>query len=142
MIAVTAPTGNIGRQVLENILDRGEAVRVIARDPSPFPPRTRERVEVLRGSHDDPDVVNRAFAGADAVFWLVPPNPAAESLEAAYLDFTRPACAAFEGQGVRRVVGVSALGRGTAMARNAGAGDGVAGNGRPDRGAPASATGR
>jgi len=64
--------------------------------------------------------VNRAFAGADAVFWLVPPNPTAESLEAAYLDFTQPACGALKSCGVRRVVGVSALGRGTALARNAG----------------------
>jgi uncharacterized protein YbjT (DUF2867 family) len=47
MIVVTAPTGNIGHQVLENILDRGEPVRVIARDPSRLPPRTRERVEVV-----------------------------------------------------------------------------------------------
>ena len=34
------------------------------------------------------------------------------------MDFTRPACDAFKSQGVRRVVGVSALGRG--VARNAG----------------------
>jgi len=34
------------------------------------------------------------------------------------VDFTRPACDAFKSQGVRRVVGVSALGRG--VARNAG----------------------
>jgi uncharacterized protein YbjT (DUF2867 family) len=64
--------------------------------------------------------VNRAFAGADAVFWLVPPNPTAESLEVAYLDFTRPACEALKSCGVRRVVGVSALGRGTVLVRNAG----------------------
>ena len=47
--------------------------------------------------------MNRAFAGADAVFWLVPPNPTAESLEAAYLDFTQPACGALKSCGVRRV---------------------------------------
>src|SRR6185369_16913455 len=34
--------------------------------------------------------------------------------------FTRPACEAFVSQGVKRVVGVSALGRGTAVAGNAG----------------------
>jgi uncharacterized protein YbjT (DUF2867 family) len=120
MIVVTAPTGTIGHQVLENLLDSGQPVRVIARDPSRLPSHTRERVEVVQGSHGDIDVVDEAFAGADSVFWLVPPDPQAESVEAAYVDFTRPACAALQSQGVRRVVGVSALGRGVAVARNAG----------------------
>ena len=54
------------------------------------------------------------------MFWLLPPDPRAESLEAAYVDFTRPACDAIKSHGVRRVVGVSALGRGTAVAAHAG----------------------
>src|SRR3979411_779725 len=120
MIVVTTPTGLIGRQVLENILDRGQPIRVIVRDPSRLPSRTLGRVEVFQGSHRDIDTVNKAFAGADAVFWLVPPDPHAESVEAAYVDFTRPATGALRSQGVKRVVGVSALGRGTVMARDAG----------------------
>jgi uncharacterized protein YbjT (DUF2867 family) len=120
MIVVTAPTGIIGHQVLEKVLASGESVRVIARDPARLPERIRDRVAVVRGSHGDLDVVNQAFAGAEAVFWLVPPDPHANSVEAAYLDFTRPACQAFKSQGVRRVVGVSALGRGTALAGHAG----------------------
>ena len=120
MIVVTAPTGTISQQLLENIMNSGEPIRVIARDPSRLPSQTLRGVEVVQGSHGDVDVVNRAFAGADCVFWLVPPDFQAESLEATYLDFTRPACRAFKNQGVKRVVGVSALGRGTAMAGNAG----------------------
>jgi uncharacterized protein YbjT (DUF2867 family) len=120
MIVITAPTGTIGHQVLENIFRSGEPTRVIARDPSRLPAPIGVRVEVVQGSHSDAAVVNQAFAGADAVFWLVPPNPRTTSVEAAYLDFTRPACDAIKSQGVRRVVGVSALGRGTAIAGNAG----------------------
>jgi uncharacterized protein YbjT (DUF2867 family) len=120
MIVITAPTGQIGHQVLDNLLDSGEPIRVIVRDPSRLPSHARERVEVVKGSHDDSHVVNQAFAGADVVFWLVPPDPQAESAEAAYVDFTRPACEAFNNQGVKRVVDVSVLGRGTALARNAG----------------------
>jgi uncharacterized protein YbjT (DUF2867 family) len=120
MIVVTTPTGAIGQQVLHTILDSGEPVRVIARDPSRIPSQTRGRVEIVQGSHGDIDTVTRAFAGADSVFWLVPPDPHAESLDAAYLGFTGPACEAFASQGVKRVVAVSALGRGTEMAGNAG----------------------
>jgi uncharacterized protein YbjT (DUF2867 family) len=120
MIVVTAPTGTIGHQVLENVLHGGEPIRVIARNPSGLPAQIRERVEVVQGSHGDIDVVSHAFAGADAVFWLAPPDPRAKSVDAAYVDFTRPACDALKTQGVRRVVGVSALGRGTAVAGSAG----------------------
>jgi len=115
MIVVTTPTGAIGRQVLGMLLDRGAPVRVIARDPERLPPQARERVEVVEGSHSDAAVVDRAFDGAEAVFWLVPPNFRAASLDAAYLDFTRPACTAFRRRGVKRVVGVSALGRGVTV---------------------------
>jgi uncharacterized protein YbjT (DUF2867 family) len=120
MIVITAPTGLIGHQVLDNVLGSGEPVRVIARDPSRLPAQVRERVEVVPGSHGDIGVVDRAFAGADAVFWLVPPDPHADSVEAAYVDFTRPACDAFKRHEVGRVVGISALGRGTAAAGHAG----------------------
>jgi uncharacterized protein YbjT (DUF2867 family) len=118
MIVITTPTGQIGRQILENVLDTEEPIRVIARDPSRLSLRARERVEVVPGSHDDIDVVMEAFADADCVFWLVPPNPHAESIQGHILDFTRPVCEAINNQGVRRVVGVSSLGRGTA--KNAG----------------------
>ena len=120
MIIITAPAGQIGHQVLGNVLSTGEPIRVIARDPSGLPAEARERVEVIQGSHGDIDVVDQAFAGADAVFWLVPPDPHANSAEAAYVDFTRPACDAFKRHGVQRVVGISALGRGTVAARHAG----------------------
>jgi uncharacterized protein YbjT (DUF2867 family) len=120
MIVVTTPTGLIGHQVLDNLLDSDEELRVIARDPSALSADLRERVEVVEGSHGDARVVDEAFAGADAVFWLTPPDPQAPSIEAAFVDFTRPAAGAFARHGVKRVVGVSALGRGTPWADRAG----------------------
>ena len=120
MIVITTPTGLIGSQVLENLLDTGEALRVIARDPSALPARAHDRVEVVRGSHGNAADVDEAFAGADAVFWLAPPDPRAPSVQAAFVGFARPAAEAFKKHGVRRVVGVSALGRGTPWAAHAG----------------------
>jgi uncharacterized protein YbjT (DUF2867 family) len=120
MIVITAPTGDIGHQVLERIIDSGEAIRVIARNPSQIATQMRDRVEILQGSHGDVDIVTRAFAGADTVFWLTPPDPRAESVEAAYVDFTRPACDAIKSQGVKRAVDITALGHGTASAGKAG----------------------
>ncbi|WP_122617868.1 NAD(P)H-binding protein [Streptomyces sp. Tu 4128] len=123
MIVITAPTGNIGRHLVPLLLEsapaRGEELRLIVRDPARLPEAVRERVEVVTGSHGDPAVVDRAFAGADAVFWLVPPD-ASRTSEDAYRGFTRPAANALAVHGVGHVVGVSALGRGTPVARRAG----------------------
>lgn len=122
MIVITTPTGNIGSQVLNTLLQSpsGEELRVIVRDPGKLPDSVRERVDVVAGSHADADVVDRAFAGADAVFWLIPPASSAPSLEVAYSGFTRPAAKAFATHRVEHVVGVSALGRGTGVAEHAG----------------------
>jgi uncharacterized protein YbjT (DUF2867 family) len=111
VIVICTPTGLIGRQVLGHVLDGGgRPVRVITRDPARLPRPVRERVEVVQGSLTDVDVVARAFAGADSVFWLVPPKPQTESVEGHLLDFTRPLCAAIGGQGVSRLVYVTGLG--------------------------------
>ncbi|GGA45993.1 NAD(P)H-binding protein [Paenibacillus physcomitrellae] len=112
MIVITAPTSKIGRQVLERILVSGEDIRVIARDPQRIPESIRQRVEVIQGSHADRDVVNRAFEGADAVFWLVPADKQAESVYDAYVRFSIPAADAIVRHRVGRVVAISALGRG------------------------------
>lgn len=119
MIVVTTPTGNIGAQLVKDLLSSGEKIRVIARDPSKLG-EVRNAVEIVEGSHGDGAVVNKAFKDAESVFWLVPPDTKAESMDAAYAGFTRPAAEAFKSQGVKRVVVVSALGRGTPMAAHAG----------------------
>ncbi|MFI9082193.1 NAD(P)H-binding protein [Streptomyces sioyaensis] len=124
MIVITAPTGQIGSRLLEILLGetrtRGEELRVIVRDPGKLPDVVRARVDVVTGSHGDAEVVDRAFAGADAVFWLVPSTPQAPSLDTMYSGFTRAAAKAFTTHGVGHVVGVSALGRGTPVAGRAG----------------------
>jgi uncharacterized protein YbjT (DUF2867 family) len=120
MIVITAPTGNVGRQVLGRVLAAGRPVRVIVRDPAKLSDDVRDRVEVVPGSHGDPRVVARAFAGADTLFWLLPGDRRAADPRAAYVDSARPAVDAIGTQGVRRVVGISALGRGTAFADRAG----------------------
>ncbi|PRY28228.1 NAD(P)H-binding protein [Pseudosporangium ferrugineum] len=120
MIVVTTPTGTIGRQVVHQLLDAGEPVRVIVRDPARLPAEIRDQVRSVIGTHNDPAVLAQAFADADAVFWLVPPDAQAPSLASYYVDFTRPAAAALTAHPVGRVVGISALGRGTPQAAHAG----------------------
>ncbi|MFF1786815.1 NAD(P)H-binding protein [Kitasatospora sp. NPDC058243] len=123
MIVITGPTGNIGRHLLSQLLESapaaGEELRVIVRDPARLPDAAHGRVDVVTGSHADAEVLDRAFEGADAVFWLVPPDSSLTPHDA-YSGFTRAAVEALVAHGVGHVVGVSALGRGTPLADRAG----------------------
>lgn len=111
MIVVTTPTGFIGSQLIQHLLAANETVRVIARDPDKLAPEVRGCVEIVRGSSDDEAVLNRALAGAESLFHVVPPFFGAPNVTEYYLQFTRPACAAMKRNGVSRVVTVSGVGR-------------------------------
>lgn len=111
MIVITAPTGQVGSRVLDALLDGEQNVRVIARDPDRLTRKARERAEVVPGSHRDPDVLAEALKGADSVMCLVPPDPRADDILEHYLGFARPLRDAVKAQGVKRVVGVTSLGR-------------------------------
>jgi uncharacterized protein YbjT (DUF2867 family) len=114
MIVITTPTGDIGHQILENVVQGSEAVRVIARDPSRIPKEVRQCVEVIQGSHGEAATIEEALTGADGLFWLIPPEPlmTLNSVEEAYVGFTKPAAEAIKKYGVKRVVAISAIGRG------------------------------
>lgn len=99
MIVITAPTSRIGRHVVDDLLAAGASLRAIVRDASKLADAVRDRVEIAGGSHGDADVVDRAFEGADAIFWLAPPD-GSKTLEAVYIDFTRPAADAIRARGV------------------------------------------
>lgn len=48
MIVITTPTGHIGHQLLERVLNTDEPIQVIARDPSRLPELVCEHVEVVQ----------------------------------------------------------------------------------------------
>ncbi|MEV5750159.1 NAD(P)H-binding protein [Actinoallomurus sp. NPDC052308] len=112
MFVITTPTGQIGSRLVRQLLDQDKEVRVIVRDASRLDDTVRERVETIDGSHDDPAVLDKALPGAEALFWLVPPNPQAPSAEEHYLSFARAGAAAIARHDVGHVVGVSSAGHG------------------------------
>ncbi len=112
MIVITTPTGQIGSQLVARLLADEQQGRVIVRDAAKLDVSVRERVEIVEGSHDDPTVLDQALPGAEALFWLVPPDPRAPSAEAYYLAFARAGAAAIRRHGVGHVVGVTSAGHG------------------------------
>jgi uncharacterized protein YbjT (DUF2867 family) len=67
MILVTGATGNIGKELVPQLLAKGEKVRIVTRDPAKVA-HLDAKVERLIGDLRDADTVKRAVAGADAVF--------------------------------------------------------------------------
>ena len=72
-IVINTPTGNIGRHLADKLLDAGETVTVISRSEGKVSELQARGAAVVVGSMDDPEVLQRAFAGAKAVFWVNPP---------------------------------------------------------------------
>jgi uncharacterized protein YbjT (DUF2867 family) len=67
-ILVTGATGRVGRHVVDQLVKRGQSVRVLTRDPSKanFP----AGVEVAKGELLDIDALRAAFKGVKALFLL------------------------------------------------------------------------
>jgi uncharacterized protein YbjT (DUF2867 family) len=67
-ILVTGATGRVGRHVVDQLVRRGQRVRVLTRDPAKadFP----AGVEVAQGDLLDIDALRRAFKGVRALFLL------------------------------------------------------------------------
>ncbi len=67
-ILVTGATGQIGRQVVQQLIDRGAQVRALVRDPAKadFP----SQVDVVQGDLLDPDSLRAAYQGVKTLFLL------------------------------------------------------------------------
>ena len=107
MIVITTPTGHNGSKVLEQLLKTDEKLRVIARDADKLPKEVKEKVEIIEGSLDDPKVLSKAYEGADALFFVIPPSFKYDDVDEYYLSFAKPTCEAIKEQKVKRVVFVS-----------------------------------
>src|SRR5271156_671588 len=109
---VTGATGFVGWHVARKLLDRGERVRVLARDPSRV--RELDGVERFQGDLRDPDSLARAVEGCGVVFhvaadyklWTREP----EEMFRSNVEGTRNLLAAAKSAGVDRVVYTSTVG--------------------------------
>jgi uncharacterized protein YbjT (DUF2867 family) len=99
-ILVTGATGNVGRHVVDQLVQRGAPVRALVRNPAKadFP----AGVDVVQGDLLDVDALRRAFAGVSTLFLLnaVVPDEFTQALVA--LNVAREA-------GVERVVYLSVI---------------------------------
>ncbi|MFF9607357.1 NAD(P)H-binding protein [Streptomyces sp. NPDC014684] len=122
-IAVTTPTGNVGRHVVTMLLRAGIRPRVLARDPGRLDPGVRREVDAVAVDQRDAEAVVAATAGVDALFWVDPPSAGPDPL-ADYAAATKSVASAVAANGIARTVFLSSVG--AEKRRGAGEIDGLA----------------
>jgi uncharacterized protein YbjT (DUF2867 family) len=110
VIVVTGATGNTGRVVAEKLLASGEKVRVVGRLAAKLTPLAAKGAEPCVADMTDPVGANRALAGAEAAYLVIPPNLKAENVRAYQEAVSDAMLAAVRQNGVRRVVMLSSIG--------------------------------
>jgi uncharacterized protein YbjT (DUF2867 family) len=108
-IAVTTPTGNVGRHVVAMLVRAGVRPRVLLRDPARLATPVRDEVDAVPVDLYDAEAVAAATEGVDALFWVDPPAAGEDPL-ADYARATAAVVRAVTGNGIGRVVFQSSVG--------------------------------
>jgi uncharacterized protein YbjT (DUF2867 family) len=74
MYVITGATGNTGSVIAERLLKAGQKVRVVGRDRKRLEKFTEKGAESFIADATDRGALTSAFAGAKAVYAMVPPN--------------------------------------------------------------------
>lgn len=108
MYVIIGATGNTGSVVANKLLAQGKKVRVVGRNPEHL--ARFIKAEAFVGDVTDADTVARAFAGAQAVYLMFPPNVKVPDFIAYQKQLTDAFAAAIEKNGVQHAVTLSSIG--------------------------------
>lgn len=110
-VLVIGATGQTGRHAVKQLLARGHEVRAFARNPSAIT-QSSDRLRVVQGDARDPESIDRAMHGQDAVLSTFGPrSPKKDDVQEVLM---RNLIAAMTKHGITRLVNLSAWGSGGA----------------------------
>ena len=110
MYVITGATGNTGSVVAGRLLEAGQKVRVVGRDPKRLEKFTEKGAESCIADATDAGALTNAFAGAKAVYAMIPPNMGAPDVRA-YMESVSDALrSAIAKNGVKHAVVLSSVG--------------------------------
>ncbi|HEY6148813.1 MAG TPA: NAD(P)H-binding protein, partial [Thermoanaerobaculia bacterium] len=102
--AIAGISGNVGGAAARALLDRGERIRAIVRDPAKGGPWASRGAEVALADLADAQGLASAFEGADAAFVLNPPAYRDPDFIARSEELASAIFAAARDSGLRRLV--------------------------------------
>jgi uncharacterized protein YbjT (DUF2867 family) len=110
MYVIIGATSHTGNAAANKLLAHGKKVRVVARNADHLTPLVSKGAEPFSGNVAERDAMTKAFAGADAVYLVVPSDPTIKDYYA-YADKVGEAFAsAIENNGVKHAVLLSSVG--------------------------------
>ena len=110
-IAITTPTGNIGRELTKRLLDqRGHELILLARTPDKLKKEQARGAKVVQADLGDAASVKKATQGADALFFLCPPNFAVPNYRAYYVELAKNGAEAVKANKIKHTVLLSSVG--------------------------------
>jgi uncharacterized protein YbjT (DUF2867 family) len=110
MYVITGATGNTGGVIAKRLLAKGEKVRVVGRDPKRLELFTQKGAGSFIADATDAGALTNAFAGAKAVYAMIPPNIASPDVRG-YEDSVSDALrSAIEKNGIKYAVVLSSVG--------------------------------
>jgi len=110
MYVITGATGNTGSVVAERLLAEGEKVRVVGRDPKRLERFTQKGAQSFIGDAADVGALTNAFAGAKAVYAMIPPNIGSPDVHAYEESVSEALRSAIEKSGIKYAVVLSSVG--------------------------------
>lgn len=110
MFVVAGVTGHVGSVVAEQLLAKGQKIKVIVRDAAKGAAWSSKGAEVAVGALDDQAFLTTALKGASGFFTLLPPNLAAPDFYAFQRLTSDSIVGAVKASGVGHVVLLSSIG--------------------------------
>lgn len=109
-ITLTGSTGNITKPLAEILLAKGHEVKVISSNADRAEEIKALGAIPLIGSVGDTGFLTNAFAGADAIYTMVPPNFAAPKFREYIKGIGENYAVSIKNSGVKKVVNLSSVG--------------------------------
>jgi uncharacterized protein YbjT (DUF2867 family) len=110
MYVITGASGNSGHVVAESLLEAGKQVRVIGRSADRLQRLVAKGAEPCICDLADRLALTKAFAGAEGVYAMIPPNPTSRDYRASQDRITDSIAAALEASEVDYAVALSSFG--------------------------------
>jgi uncharacterized protein YbjT (DUF2867 family) len=110
MYVILGAAGHTGTVIANRLLDKNKKVRVVGRDSKKLAALTSRGAEAFVANLTDAELLSRAFAGAEAVYVMIPPDLTSDNYRGVQSQAIESIAKALEKSGVKHAVTLSSFG--------------------------------